>query len=813
MEVNKKLLSEIDGLELSASNMKWRAAMKAAEWSLCADRDKLAIKSWKETVGEDIQIRRAKLFKEVVENLPISILEFDQLAGRPTRKVIGCCAAIDVAGDYIPDLWDDTEVLGVTMDAAARVDRDTIETLRESVRTFSGPTAPEMTYKAWEAAMGAWPKQAEAAKLKDPSLDSAIFGQCTSTVNFKKILAVGLRGIINEAKGHIEKWHAESCTDIDRLYFWQSTVIVLEAAINLAHRYSALAAQMAEEEHDMTRASELREIAETCAKVPENPAESFHEALQSMAIIGVCKCLEHPPHANPHWGRGDQYLYPYFMNDIQSGKLTLKRAGQLLADLIGRWGTQTMVESASQKESHQINFCTNNMMLGGLNVEGEDMSNELSYLMLHMVGLLKLSSPTVCLRWNQKTPDWLMEKAIRTNLETRGGIPLFENDEKVIGSYVRDGIPLEEAVEWCGLGCIYPCLPSRAEHYGAEGVAAFNMGALLHMTLHDGLDINGVQTGLRTGDPRSFKSVDELYDAFMTQLKALVKKIFDLGAIARKVEPKYMRLPFLSSISVQGCMDFGQDLVDPMPDYSMYGISDRGIIDVADSLSAVKSLVFDKKVLTMDELLTALDSNFEGERGEEIRQLCLQQPKYGNDIEEVDELARRISADSAAAITSYDNSPFRNYIVAREGLAWHYYGGLGAGALPNGRKALEPLNDGALSPMRCCDKCGPTAVLHSALTAGFDDSYASVLNQKFSSTILQSPDSMHKLIDYTNAFMKAGGTHIQYNILDTEQLKDAKVHPEEYPDLIVRIGGFSAYFVQLSSDIQDDVINRSEFMI
>ena len=813
MEVNRKLLSEIDGLELSASNMRWRAAMKAAEWSLCADRDKLAIKSWKETVGEDIQIRRAKLFKEVVENLPISILEFDQLAGRPTRKVIGCCAAIDVAGDYIPDLWDDTEVLGVTMDAAARVDRDTIETLRESVRTFSGPTAPEMTYKAWEAAMGDWPKQAEAAKLKDPSLDSAIYGNCTSTVNFKKILAVGLRGIINEAKAHIEKWHEESCTDIDRLYFWQSTVIVLEAAINLAHRYSELAKQMAAEEHDADRAAELREIAETCAKVPEHPAESFHEALQSMAIIGVCKCLEHPPHANPHWGRGDQYLYPYFMDDIQSGRITLKRAGQLLADLIGRWGTQTMVESASQKESHQINFCINNMMLGGLNVEGEDMSNELSYLMLHMVGLLKLSSPTVCLRWNQKTPDWLMEKAIRTNLETRGGIPLFENDEKVIGSYVRDGIPLEEAVEWCGLGCIYPCLPSRAEHYGAEGVAAFNMGALMHLTLHDGLDINGVQTGLHTGDPRNFKNIDELYDAFMTQLRALVKKIFDLGAIARKVEPKYMRLPYLSSISVQGCMDFGQDLVDPMPDYSMYGISDRGIIDVADSLMAVKSLVFDKKLLTMDELLNALDSNFEGERGEEIRQLCLQQPKYGNDIDEVDELARRISADSASTITSYDNSPFRNYIVAREGLAWHYYGGLGAGALPNGRKALEPLNDGALSPMRCCDKCGPTAVLHSALTAGFDDSYASVLNQKFSSTILQSPDSMHKLIDYTNAFMKAGGTHIQYNILDTEQLKDAKVHPEEYPDLIVRIGGFSAYFVQLSSDIQDDVINRSEFMI
>jgi len=190
--------------------------------------------------------------------------------------------------------------------------------------------------------------------------------------------------------------------------------------------------------------------------------------------------------------------------------------------------------------------------------------------------------------------------------------------------------------------------------------------------------------------------------------------------------------------------------------------------------------------------------------------MCLKQPKFGNDIDEVDLMAKEISSFSAGVIKKYDNSPFRNYMVAREGLAWHYFGGLGVGALPNGRKALEPLNDGSASPMRGADTEGPTAVIRSVLKAGFEDSHAQVLNQKFSSALLKSPESREKLAMFTNAFMAAGGTHIQYNITDTRELKEAKAMPEEHGDLIVRVGGFSAYFIQLSPQIQEDVITRSE---
>lgn len=810
VEVNTELLTRIDTLQLSERNRQWKKTMKASGWKLFADREKWTVASWRETEGEDIQIRRAKLFGKIVENVEIRIHDYDIIVGRPTPGVIGCATSFDVCGDYIPDLWKDTAELQITLDANVGLNPESIEILRNSAREFGGKTAPEMTYKALEAVAGSWMRDAEAAKLKDPTLDTAIFGQTTSVLMWKKILDKGLRSFIDEAQAHIDAFIETGQTDIDKLHFWKSAIIVCEAAINHSHRYAALAREMAEEEDKPDRKAELLQIAGICERVPEHPARSFHEALQSMAIIGVCKLYEHPMHNNPQWGRGDQYLYPYFIRDINNGTLTLERASELLAELVGRWGTQTFVASESLKESHQINFGINNIMIGGVDKTGEDCSNELSYLFLHIIGLLQLSSPTLGLRWNKDTPHWLMNKAIRTNMATKGGIPLFENDEVVISHFLEDGIPMEEAVEWCGLGCVYPCLPSRAEHYGADGVAACNMAAMLHLVLHNGVDVNGKTTGLKTGDPRDFKSFDELYEALMKQHKFITHRTFWLAAIARKEQPKYVRLPFLSTMGIQKSMDLGQDLLVPDPDSSMFGISDRAIIDVADSLAAVKKLVFDEKKLAMDELIRVLDSNFDGKRGEEVRQMCLAQPKFGNDIDEVDLLAKKISEDSYQIICSYDNSPFRNYMVAREGLAWHYFGGLGVGALPNGRKAFEPLNDGSVSPMRGADKNGPTAVLRSAIKAGFKESHASVLNQKFSSAMIRSNESIDKLVAYTDAFMSRGGSHIQYNMVDTEELRDAKIHPEDHRDLIVRIGGFSAYFTQLSPDIQDDVINRNE---
>ena len=813
VEVDRALLGKIDDIKLSERNITWRTAVKEAPWKIYTDRQRLVTESWRSSEGEDVQLRRAKLLSHVLENIEIDILDFDVIAGRSTPGVIGAQTSIDVCGDYIPDIWSDSSEVNMTLNADASMEQRDLETLRESANLFRGKTAPDMAMKAWAAVLGDWPRDVTDAKIKDPTLDAGIFGQVTSVVMWDKILTKGLRSFINEAQNNITRFVNSPESDAGKLYFWQSAIIVCEAAIKHANRYADLADDKAGRTDDPGRRAELQEIARICRHVPENPARSFHEALQSMALIAVCKVLEHPMHNNPHWGRGDQYLYRFFISDISQGTITLERASELLAELVGRWGTQAFVTGETQRQSHQINFGINSVLLGGLDKDRNDASNELSYLFLHVVGLLHLTSPTVGIRWNKQTPDWMMRKAIETNLETKGGIPLFQNDEVMIDHYVNDGIPYEEACEWCGLGCVYPCLPTRAEHYGAEGVAGYNWAAVLHMTLHNGRAITGKLLGLETGDPRSFGSFDEFYSALKAQHKFIVERIFRLAAIARGEQYKYLRMPFLSTVGLAASLELGQDVLIPHPDYSLFGISDRAIIDVADSLIALKKLVYDSGTLSMDEMLSAIDSNFSGERGEEIRRMCLAQPKFGNDIDEVDLLAKELSAYSAGVITSYDNSPFRNYMVAREGLAWHYYGGLGAGALPNGRKALEPLNDGSISPMRGADTNGPTAVLRSALKAGFEDSYAHVLNQKFSSALLKSEESVDKLIIYTNAFLSNGGTHIQYNITDKEELLEAKAQPQDHRDLVVRIGGFSAYFVQLSGEIQDDVIRRSEHMI
>ncbi len=806
--VDENLFREIDDTLLDERRIRWRKAVKAAPYKVHVDRQKFATASWKQTEGEDLEIRRAKLFEHVVKNIDISILDFDYIVGRMGPTVIGAYTAIDICGDYLEGIWSDEGSVQFSMNDKSSLTGEALEILRDAARVFGGKSVADMGNRVMEDALGSWPRDVLEARLKDPQLNSGNFGNSTNTIDFEKILNKGLKYFIEEARNHIDDFITNQRQGPDKLYFWKAAVIVARACIGLSHRYAALARKMAETERDAERKAELLDIAETCEHVPENPARNFREALQSMSIVGICKGIEHPMHNHPQWGRADLFLYPFFIRDIKSGNLTADRALNMLAELIGRWGTQMYVDGGFHRETHQITFAINSINLGGVTVDGKEGSNELSYLFLHAVGLLKQSSPTVIIRWNRHTPDWLMRKAVGTNIICGGGIPLFENEEGIIDLYVRDGVPLEEARTWIGRGCVWPALPQRSEY--KSGAAGFNNAAILHLVLHNGVAITGKRLGLETGDPRNFKTFEELWDAFAAQHRFVMHRTLWLANLVRDVQAKYLRLPFLSTVSLQCCMDGGYDTMVPTP-VSEFGITDRAVIDTADSLIALKKLVFDDSRLTMAELLDALDSDFEGERGAEIRKMCLESPKFGNDIDEVDEFARRVSRLSTDSVTSWDNTPYPHFISLREGLSWHYFAGRGVGALPNGRKALEPLNDGSASPMRGMDTKGPTAVLRSVLKANFGDhSYVQALNQKFPRSMLKTGDSIDKLVAYTNAFLGGGGTHIQYNLVDAGEMKEAQAEPEAHKDLIVRVGGFSAYFVQLSRQIQDDIILRSE---
>jgi pyruvate-formate lyase len=802
------LLKKIDNLQLNNRLFQLKDAMFGAPRIISVDRARLAMESWKETEGEDIELRRARLFKKVLEGVPIAIYDFDIVVGRETEHLVGAPVFVDETGDVIPGLWDEGDSLSRWMEFQKTKSKEDKNTLRECSRFFNGKTAPDHVKEAWHSVAGTWAQDITDAKGSDPTPDSGYFPGVTNRGMWEKVLSKGMRGLIKEAQTGIQRFKEMKETDVNKLYFWQSAIIVCDVMIHYARRYAKLARRKADEEPDTERRSELIEIADVCERVPEHAARTFHEALQCMNFIIVGRGLEamYPLLI----GRIDQYLRPYFENDIREGRLTLERAAELLGSAITLWGMKVVVPvGKTQQETHQFSYSINSVNIGGVDRNGKDATNALSYLVLHMIGLLRISSPTILLNWNSQTPRRLLLKALETNYKTKGGIPLFENSDHVVASFLNDGIPVEDARDWYGQGCVTPVLPTKVDHNGSEGKGAVNVALMLDLALHRGVSqITGKKVGIDVGDPRDFKSFEEVYEAFKKQYKYVVNRVLWLGTLAQSIEPKYLRFPFNSCVTGPGNMEKGQDILVTDSDHS-YGISDRAIVDTADSLTAIKKLVYDEKRLTMDELMKALDTNFEGERGEEIRQMCLAVPKFGNDIDEADLMVRDVGKFSGSIIMSYKNPFDVPCKISREGLSWHYFGGLGVGALPDGRKSREPLNDGSISPMRGMDKLGPTGVIRSALKAGFKESYASCLNQKFSSTVMQSPESREKLAILTDTFFRNGGQHIQYNMVDTEELLDAKAHPEKHRDLVVRVGGFSAYFVMLSPEIQDDIIFRS----
>ncbi len=802
------LLTNIDNLQLSKRLFQLKDAMFGAPRVISVDRARLAVESWKETEGEDIELRRAKLFKKVLEGAPIAIYDFDIIVGRETEHLIGAPVFVDENGDSIAGLWSEGDSLSRWMVFQGVNPQKEKNILRECSRFFAGKTAPDHVNEAWHAVAGTWAQDITEAKGSDPTPDSGYFPGVTCRGMWEKLLSRGMRGLIEEAQAGIQRFKEMRETDINKLYFWQSAIIVCEAMIHYAHRYAAMARRKAGEEPDPDRRAELIEIAGICERVPENPARSFHEALQCMNFIMVGRGLEamYPLLV----GRIDQYLKPSFEKDIREGRLTLERAAELLGSALTLWGMKVVVPvGKTQQETHQFSFCINSINIGGVDKNGKDATNALSYLVLHMIGLIKLSSPTVLLNWNSQIPRRLLLKALETNYKTKGGIPLFENSDHVVASFINDGTTPEDARDWYGQGCVTPILPSKVDHNGSEGKGAVNIALFLDLTLHRGVSqVTGKKVGIDAGDPRDFKTFGDLYEAFKTQCSYIINRVLWLGTLAQSVEPQYLRFPFNSCVAGPHCMEKGQDIIITDRDHS-YGISDRAIVDTADSLTAIKKLVYDDKKLTMDELMNALDSNFEGARGEEIRQMCLAAPKFGNDIDEADLMVRDVGMFSGSIIMSYKNPFDVPCKISREGLSWHYFGGLGIGALPNGRKSKEPLNDGSISPMRGMDKLGPTGVIRSVLKAEFKESYASCLNQKFSGTVMQSPESREKLAVLTDTFFRNGGQHIQFNLVDAKELLDAKAHPEKYRDLVVRVGGFSAYFVMLSPEIQDDIIFRS----
>lgn len=637
------------------------------------------------------------------------------------------------------------------------------------------------------------------------SLDVPLYGPAGHiTPDYQAVLEMGFQGI----KARAEKRLAQARNEGDKkaIDFLRAAIISCDAITDFGKRYGALAREMAQKEKDGKRREELLTIASACGQVPGLPPRSFQEAVQAVWLVFVGIQQEAFQRCYSV-GRFDQYVYPYLKADLQAGRITEEQAQELLDCFYLKFPETNYINSEYYSHIASGFPVQQQICVGGQTPDGKDATNDLTYMCIQASINTLLHQPSISVRFWEGSPDALVEKACElARLGT--GHPSFFNDRRVVPGLVGKGIALEDARDYSSVGCA-SVQPTRKDK-GAHNGGYLNVAAALDFALHDGWwQFGKRQMGLKTGNPREFKSFDDVVDAFGRQLGYLIEVYSRASVKVEKAHQDLVPTPFISCF-VQDCIDKGLDRSAGGAFYN-YGISPRGVglANVADSLAAIKKLVFEERVLTIKQLMDALDANFEGY--ENVRQMLkTKAPKFGNDDPFADEIAQKV-VDIYVAETNRHRSLFgERFHPGFSSVSANIPYGTVISALPNGRQAWEPLADGC-SPCHYVDKEGPTAVAlsvgkldHEGMTGG------SILNIKFMPAAVAGEKGLKNFASYVKGALEAGIWHVQFNVVDSKVLRDAQEHGGKYPDLLVRVAGYSAFFTGLSKPLQEDVIDRSE---
>jgi formate C-acetyltransferase len=585
----------------------------------------------------------------------------------------------------------------------------------------------------------------------------------------------------------------------------KAMLICADALIRFAERHAEKAEELAARESDPRRRAELRRIAEVCRRVPAYPPRDFWEAIQYYWFVhlGVTTELNTWDSFSP--GRLDQHLYPFYRRGLEDGTLTREQAEELLQCLWIKFNNQpappkvgvTAAESATYTDFAQIN-------LGGLREDGSDGVNELTYLILDVVEEMRLLQPSASVQVSKKSPDAFIKRAARI-IRTGFGQPSVFNADLVVQELLRQGKSLADARNGGTSGCVETGAFGK-ESYILTGY--MNLPKILEITLNNGVDPRtGRRIGLETGDPRDFASFDELFAAFERQLRYFVDVKVRGNNVIERLYARHMPAPFLS-ILIDDCIAKGKDYHDGGARYNTTYIQGVGLGSITDALTAIRYHVFDQRTVSMDELLTALRSDFAGY--ESLRQTLLHRtPKYGNDDDYADGVMRAVFEAYFQAVDGRPNTKGGRYHINLLPTTVHVYFGSVTGAMPDGRKAWMPLSEG-ISPVQGADRRGPTAVLKSAAKMDHTRTGGTLLNQKFNPSLLRTEEGLDKFVQLIRTYFRLDGHHIQFNVVDAATLRAAQEHPEEYRSLIVRVAGYSDYFCDLTKALQDEIIARTE---
>lgn len=588
----------------------------------------------------------------------------------------------------------------------------------------------------------------------------------------------------------------------------RAMAVAADALILYAERHARKARQLAREEKDRQRKAELQRIARNCERVPKNPPRDFWEALQYYWFVhlGVITELNTWDSFNP--GRLDQHLYPFYKMGIEEGTLTEESARELLQAFWVKFNNQPAppkVGVTAEESATYTDFCLIN--LGGVKADGSDAVNDLTYLILDVIEEMRIVQPSSAVQVSRKNPDRFVKRAVEI-VKTGFGQPSFFNTEAIIQEMLRQGKKLEDARQAGASGCVEAGIFGK-ENYNLTGY--FNLPKVLEITLNRGREPrSGKKIGLDTGDPRRFRTFESLFEAFRKQVHHFLDiKIWGNNVI-EKIYAEYLPAPFLSLL-IDDCIATGRDYHDGGARYNNSYIQGVGLGTVTDSLTSLKYHVFDKKEISLASLVEILNRNFEGQ--EVWRQKLLNQtPKYGNDDDYADKVLQDVFEVFYSGVNGRPNTKGGCYRINLLPTTVHIYFGKMTGALPDGRKAGEPLSEG-ISPVQGVDRFGPTAVIKSAAKIDHLRTGGTLLNQKFTPQLLADEEGVQKLCQLIRTYFKLDGHHVQFNVVTAETLRDAQKHPEKYRDLIVRVAGYSDYFVDLSVDLQNEIIRRTEHQV
>ncbi len=580
--------------------------------------------------------------------------------------------------------------------------------------------------------------------------------------------------------------------------------IAAQALIRFAERHAEHARELAAQTTDPRRKQELERIAAVCEHVPAHPPRDFWEALQYYWFVHLGVTIELNPWDAFNPGRLDQHLEPFYRQGLADGTLTREMAEELLHCFWIKFNNQpappkvgvTAAESSTYTDFAQIN-------LGGLKPDGSDGVNEVTYLLLDVIEEMRLLQPSSSIQVSKKSPDRFIKRAARI-IRTGFGQPSIFNTDAVIQEMIRAGKSVIDARNGGTSGCVETGAFGK-ENYNLTGY--FNLPKVLEITLHNGVDPRtGKRIGLETGDPRDFASFEALFAAFERQLRYFIDIKIRGNNVIERLYATYMPAPFLSLL-IDDCIATGKDYHDGGARYNTSYIQGVGLGSITDSLAALKYHVFEQHTFSMDALLAILADDFEGHQRE--RQLLLNRtPKYGNDDDYADAIMVRVFETYFNAIDGRPNTRGGRYCIDLLPTTCHVYFGSVIGALPDGRRAWQPLSEG-ISPVQGMDRHGPTAVLRSAAKMDHVRTGGTLLNQRFAPQVLASDDDLDKLVQLVRTYFRMDGHHIQFNVVDSATLRDAQQHPEQYRDLIVRVAGYSDYFCDLGRALQDEIIART----